>query len=121
MGIPLIYARVSIGTGLAVGAWVFIQYFIDCSVYDMRDIEGDKVNGVRTLPVVLGPGKTTALLVGFNSMLIALVPLIKVPILALAMTTCRFIYIPYFSQRRDLLSMDVLVVLAVFYLLGIGL
>jgi 4-hydroxybenzoate polyprenyltransferase len=48
----------------------FIRVFMGSSTFDVRDIEGDKLSGVRTIPVVFGRQKTKNLLLILNSTLI---------------------------------------------------
>ena len=50
--------------------FVFIKLFINAVSFDIRDIEGDRISGVRTLPVTLGNHKTKNLLLILNSTLI---------------------------------------------------
>lgn len=47
----------------------FIRVFIGSILFDVRDIEGDRINGVRTIPVFLGLKKTKRLLIILNSTL----------------------------------------------------
>ena len=48
----------------------FIRLFINTVLFDVRDIEGDRMSGVRTIPVVFGRQKTKTLLFSLNSTLI---------------------------------------------------
>lgn len=50
--------------------FVFIKCLINTVLFDVRDIEGDNVNGVRTIPVIFGLKKTKILLLFLNSTLI---------------------------------------------------
>lgn len=50
--------------------FVFIKCFINTVLFDVRDIVGDSVNGVRTIPVIFGLKKTKILLLFLNSTLI---------------------------------------------------
>ena len=45
----------------------FLKSYINSVLFDVRDIEGDCINGVRTLPVFLGINKTKNLLLILNS------------------------------------------------------
>jgi 4-hydroxybenzoate polyprenyltransferase len=55
-------------TGAIVVMWVFffVRGFINTVVFDIRDEEGDRRHGIRTLPVVLGPERTRKVLHGLN-------------------------------------------------------
>jgi len=48
----------------------FIRVFIGSIAFDIRDIEGDRESGVRTIPVVFGRERTKNLLLVLNSTLI---------------------------------------------------
>jgi 4-hydroxybenzoate polyprenyltransferase len=50
--------------------FVFIKVFINTVLFDVRDIEGDRLAGAVTIPVSLGRHKTKWLLLGLNSTLI---------------------------------------------------
>jgi len=54
----------------AVFYFFFIKSFINTVLFDIRDIEGDRMSGVRTIPVVFGRQKTKNLLLILNSTLI---------------------------------------------------
>lgn len=55
---------------LLIFYFFFIKLFINAVVFDVRDIEGDRMNGVRTIPVFFGRHKTKNLLLGLNSTLL---------------------------------------------------
>jgi len=48
----------------------FTKLFINTVIFDVRDIEGDGMSGVKTIPVVFGRQKTKNLLLVLNSTLI---------------------------------------------------
>lgn len=48
----------------------FLKSYVNTIIFDVRDIEGDKMNNVRTIPVILGLQKTKNLLLTLNSTLI---------------------------------------------------
>lgn len=50
--------------------FIFIKCFVNSVVFDVRDIEGDRFNGVITIPVFLGKNKTKYILLILNSTLI---------------------------------------------------
>jgi 4-hydroxybenzoate polyprenyltransferase len=55
---------------LLIAYWIFLKVFIDSVVLDVRDIDGDRKAGVRTIPVSLGRNKTRNLLLFLNSTLV---------------------------------------------------
>ncbi len=48
----------------------FLKSYINSIIFDVRDIEGDRMSGVRTIPVSLGRDKTKILLLILNSTLL---------------------------------------------------
>ncbi len=74
--------QVSVGALAVLWVFFFVRGFINTVVFDMRDEEGDRRHGIRTLPVVLGAERTRGLLHGMN---LALgIFLLLVPALGLA-------------------------------------
>ena len=55
---------------LLIFYFFFTKLFINTVIFDVRDIEGDRISGVRTIPVVLGRKKTKNILLFLNSTLI---------------------------------------------------
>ena len=49
--------------------FLFLKVFINTVVFDVRDIEGDRMAGARTIPVVIGRDSTKKLLLFMNSLL----------------------------------------------------
>jgi 4-hydroxybenzoate polyprenyltransferase len=69
--LPLIYlTNIKIGFILLVFYFFFIKSYINSIIFDIRDIEGDIISGVRTIPVFLGREKTKLLLIILNSTLL---------------------------------------------------
>ncbi len=48
----------------------FAKIFINTIIFDIRDIEGDKKNNIKTIPVAIGKSSTKKLLFAINSSLI---------------------------------------------------
>jgi len=55
---------------MSIFCFVFLILFIHSVLFDIRDIEGDRMSGVRTIPVVFGRQKAKNLLLILNSTLI---------------------------------------------------
>lgn len=91
--------------------FMFVKTFIDTVLYDMRDVKGDRLNGVRTIPVMLGERKTTALLLIANSTLLSLLPFTckDVRLFTTVLVVYGFGYIIYFMGKIDPLVLDFLV------------
>lgn len=50
----------------ALWGFLFVRFFINSVVFDLRDVHGDRLHGIRTLPVVLGCDRTRWLLHALN-------------------------------------------------------
>ncbi len=55
---------------LMVAYFIFLKALINSVLFDVRDVEGDRKVGVRTIPLTLGRNKTRNLLLLLNSTLI---------------------------------------------------
>ena len=66
--LPICHAALPAGaaTGIA-GAFFFLLVFTNTVVFDIRDVEGDAVSGVRTIPTIFGAGGALLLLTGLNA------------------------------------------------------
>ncbi len=51
-------------------AYIFLQLLVNTVLCDVCDVDGDVASGVRTLPVVLGLGRTRSLLLAVNSLML---------------------------------------------------
>ncbi len=88
--------------GLVGGAeWLYVLVFlvmiIDTVLCDLRDIEGDRISDVRTIPVMLDRSRTLAILAVIDIGLFALCPIVAAIGLGL---------IWYFRKERNNLSYD---------------
>jgi len=126
--IPVTYqSQQSLGPSLVfvVIYFMFIKTFIDTVLYDIRDEAGDRMNNVRTIPVLIGPKNTTKVLLILNSTLILGLPWFEglSRFLILSLIIYGYAYILYFSERRDPLLLDLCVegewMLASLFLVGI--
>ena len=88
--------------------FILAKVFIDATLYDVRDIEGDKATGIRTIPVLIGTRKTTPLLLAINSTILPCVALVETGIrpLAILMIFYGYAYILYFRKRRNPMALD---------------
>jgi 4-hydroxybenzoate polyprenyltransferase len=57
---------VAVPTLLALWVFLFVRFFINSIVFDLRDEHGDRQKGTRTLPVVIGADRTRRLLHTLN-------------------------------------------------------
>ncbi|VVB92441.1 Digeranylgeranylglyceryl phosphate synthase [uncultured archaeon] len=55
---------------ILVGYISFVKSFINSILFDVRDIEGDRINLIKTIPVLIGINKTKKILLIMNSTLI---------------------------------------------------
>ncbi len=89
--------------------FMFIKTFIDTVLYDVRDVKGDRENGVRTIPVLIGPKKTVVVLLALNSSLFFGLIFVDDDALRLLMTALiiyGYAYILYFKEKRNPLALD---------------
>jgi 4-hydroxybenzoate polyprenyltransferase len=95
---------------IVVFLFLLIKSFINTVIYDIRDEEGDRDIGVKTIPVLLGKKKAVYLLLLMNS---ALLPLLvfagSFQPIAIAMVPYGYAYILYFRERRNPLVLDLFV------------
>jgi len=128
--IPVTYqSQLSLGSSqslvFVVIYFMFIKTFIDTVLYDIRDEVGDRINCVRTIPVLIGPKNTTKVLLILNSTLILGLPWFEGlnRFLILSLIVYGYAYILYFRERRDPLLLDLCVegewMLASLFLVGI--
>jgi len=68
--LPFAYYRLDVTiTMLVIFIFIFIISFINTVFFDMRDIEGDKLEGINTIPVYLGFNDTIKFLIILNAFL----------------------------------------------------
>lgn len=105
--------------------FMFIKTFIDTVLYDIRDEAGDRINSVRSIPVLIGLENTTKVLLILNSTLLLGLPWFEglTRLLVLSLVIYGYAYILYFRERRDPLFLDLCVegewMLASLFLVGI--
>lgn len=68
---PALLPAIILGTSYDVTtivalAYFFLLVFINTVVFDMRDIEGDSLSGIDTIPVILGAEKTRLMLIAMT-------------------------------------------------------
>ena len=93
----------------------FIKVFINTILFDVRDVEGDTLNGIKTIPVVIGVNRTRQSLLIIQSLLVVLLVLFsdlfsKYYVILIASMVYGYIYILYFcntNHHRDM-SWDLL-------------
>jgi 4-hydroxybenzoate polyprenyltransferase len=88
--------------------FMLAKVFINAVLYDVRDIKGDREMGIRTMPVILGRRKTTAILLGLNSTLLPCLIYIEHMLrpMMLIMILYGYSYIIYFAERRSPSALD---------------
>jgi 4-hydroxybenzoate polyprenyltransferase len=85
--------------------------FINTVLYDIRDLEGDRESGVRTIPVLLGPANAFVILLAVNSALLSLLLVTEglCRMMMAGMILYGYAYILYFRQRRNPILLDLFV------------
>ena len=101
-------SNVPMATILLVLYFMLVKVFINTILYDIRDVEGDRVAGVKTIPSLLNTPRTTMLLLVINSALTGILAFINQPIRSLLMAMILYGYfcIIYFRKRRNPLILD---------------
>lgn len=91
--------------------FMLAKAFVNTVLYDVRDVTGDKENGIRTMPVIFGQKKTTFVLLAINATLLPLLMFLdgNARVLAAVLILNGFAYIIFFANRKNLLAMDLFV------------
>jgi 4-hydroxybenzoate polyprenyltransferase len=78
-----------------------IKDFTNSTLCDLKDINGDRINGVRTIPVVLGAQTTRRILLVLNCSILPCLILIKAKIMffALLLVLCEYAFIFCFGEN----------------------
>lgn len=61
------FSTITIVTWL-IALFIFIRIYIGATIFDIRDVIGDKLTGIKTLPVLIGEKKTLFLLAILNTL-----------------------------------------------------
>jgi 4-hydroxybenzoate polyprenyltransferase len=95
-------------TVLAVLYFMFVKVFINSILYDIRDVDGDRVSGIKTIPVLLGTKKTTMIQLVVNSTIILLLIFLDGParLLVAGMMLYGYVFIIFFSLCQNPLLLD---------------
>ncbi len=95
-------------TALAVLYFMFVKVFINTILYDIRDVDGDRASGVKTIPVLLGTKKTTMIQLAINSTILFILALLNnhAKLLVMGMMLYGYIFIIYFRHRQNPLLLD---------------
>jgi len=87
--------------------FMVVRVFINTIIFDIRDIDGDRENGIMTIPVLLGNSRTAALLLIANS---TLLPWLwwdgPSRLLAAIMVLYGYAIILYFRKKRNSMALD---------------
>ncbi|PKL71537.1 MAG: prenyltransferase [Methanobacteriales archaeon HGW-Methanobacteriales-2] len=96
--------------------FLFIKSFINTVLFDLMDVDGDKLTGAMTIPVVIGASCTIKLLLLLNTTLLFFIYLVMAfdlfSVLIIPLIFCviyGYAYILYFSGTKNRLQMDILV------------
>ena len=84
----------------------FIKMFINTVLFDVRDVKGDALNGVKTIPVVIGIKKTRQFLFILQSLLLVLIVLFsnlfsKYYVILIISMIYGYLYITYFCDENN--------------------
>jgi len=68
LGVGVYYGRLTAGGILFMAGFVTVMLTIAAVVFDIKDIEGDRSEGIRTVPIVVGPDRTRRLTAGATTL-----------------------------------------------------
>lgn len=98
-------------TIIAIFSFVFVKNFITTVMYDFRDIKGDKVAGLLTIPIYFGEHITRILLMSLHLLVHALVAFVMIAgilefkfVILLSCFILGIIYIFFFAKPIDLIN-----------------
>ena len=106
--VPVFYGSLSLSVSvIVVFLFIVFRVFMNTISFDMRDLEGDKREGIKTIPVLVGVSKTKLLLYSLN-IAVAIMVLISVlygalPVLAyflLLSSAYAHVYIYLFDKKN---------------------
>lgn len=114
--LPILYTSGNAVVVLLFFSFFIIKIFINSVLFDVRDVKGDSLCGVKTIPVVIGIKRTCHLLLILNSLLTVLICIFSdfisryLPILLISIVY-GYGYIIYFCREpsRDRILFDVFV------------
>ena len=91
--------------------FMLVKTFVVAVLYDIRDVKGDRENGVKTIPVIIGSKKTTFVLLSLNSTLLPLLLFMRgeMVLFTTILILYGYGYIYYFRKRRNPFILDFLV------------
>jgi 4-hydroxybenzoate polyprenyltransferase len=109
--IPAAYSERLDAKVLLIICFMALKSIINTVLYDVRDVAGDKENGIITVPILLGLEKTSLILLTVNSSLLPLAISTKgiAGQLMVGMIIYGYIYILYFSEKMNPFSLDLFV------------
>ena len=109
--IPAAYSESLHARVLLIIYFMTLKSLINTVLYDVRDVAGDRENGIRTVPCLLGPKKTLLILLAINSTLLPLLALTEGAsrLLIGGMIVYGYVYILHFSKKQSPLSLDLFV------------
>jgi 4-hydroxybenzoate polyprenyltransferase len=69
--LPAMHLKGSLSISLPMLIYfILVKLFINAALFDIRDVKGDRENGIRTMPVLLGPKRTVGILLMLNTTLL---------------------------------------------------
>ena len=91
--------------------FILVKGFVNTVLYDTRDVKGDRENGIRTLPVLMGSRNTVLILLAANSTLLPLLVLFNssAKLITTMLVLNGFACILYFGKNISPIAMDIFV------------
>ena len=109
--IPAAYSERLDAKVLLIICFMALKSITNTILYDVRDVAGDKENGIITVPILLGLEKTSLILLALNSSLLPLAISTKgiAGQLMVGMIAYGYIYILSFSKKMNPFLLDLFV------------
>jgi 4-hydroxybenzoate polyprenyltransferase len=116
VGLPMIYLSDKFAVGALLFIFFFVKMFINNVPFDVRDVKGDTLHGVKTIPAVVGVKTTRSILLILNSLLMVFILIFSgsisqyLPMLVMSIMY-GYVYIIYFCREpsRDRILFDVFI------------
>jgi 4-hydroxybenzoate polyprenyltransferase len=89
---------------LIIGLFIFLRIFIGCIMFDVRDIEGDKIHRIYTIPIKFGIKKTRNIILILNFISFVILPLFSLSMLTLAVSIVALLFglLYYFKINKKI-------------------
>ena len=102
--VGLYYLKLEMALAL-MGGFIFLRFIVSTLIFDVRDVDGDREQGIRTVPVVYGVGGTYRMMAALDLVTLAYVAaalalaLLPIPAAILAILPAYSLFYAYLARR----------------------